>query len=68
MAGAIAQKAGFDVAFLFLAGMAVLAFLTLLLGVPETKDASREAEAGAEEARPNAARRHRRMMLNDART
>lgn len=45
VAGFIVQAAGFDAAFLFLAGVAVAAFLLFLFAVPETRP---EAEAGAD--------------------
>ncbi len=45
VAGAIATQAGFNAAFLFLAAVAVVAFLTLLIGVPETRLAATKAEA-----------------------
>jgi MFS family permease len=50
VAGFIASSLGYSAAFLFLAACAVLAFLVLWLGVPETRDA--EAAAGRPASSP----------------
>ncbi|MBV8751372.1 MAG: MFS transporter [Hyphomicrobiales bacterium] len=44
VAGFIAERAGFNAAFLFLAAIAAVAFLTYWLAVPETASASRDSE------------------------
>ena len=49
MAGVIADRFGYDTAFLFLAAMALLAFLLFWLGVPETGGHSRRAATAASE-------------------
>jgi len=47
VAGLIVDRAGFNLAFLFLAAIAVIAFLLFWLLVPETRSRSVEAETEA---------------------
>jgi MFS family permease len=49
VAGVIADRFGYDTAFLFLAAMALLAFLLFWLGMPETGGHSRRAATAASE-------------------
>ena len=57
VAGYIANAAGFNAAFLFLAAIAALAFLTFWLFVPETRSRSAEVEHAASTKRsPNDAK------------
>jgi MFS family permease len=52
VAGYIVNAAGFNAAFLFLAAIAALAFLTFWLFVPETRSPSAEAKAPARRQHP----------------